>query len=856
MLSFVTAVRYGLLLIAGACLMMAHTAAGQREPAPLSAGRSSVTTKPHFFAAHGRGGMIDGDSSGGLEVWIYPFQILRDYTVGFRHAGESSEIPGSQVLSRVEYDVDGIVRVFIGTDFVVRERLFAPEQTRGAVISYQVDSRSTLEITVHATPILDLMWPGALGGQGVGWNDAVKGFVLSEPLYGYTAVVKSPGTVAHDTIVNEASANEQEIGFSIRPDRDGKASVYVALNPAHAADEGAPVAEVIRNFEQRKEESAAKIVDFQKNTLLLKTPDEEVNWAFARAETALDQAWVCNADIGCGFVAGYGPTRPHRRPQYDWFFAGDGMIAEEGALAVGDLSQARDELELVIRWQNKKSGMIWHELSQSASFVDWANKYPYMFVHVDITFQFLAAVREYVRVSGDVEFLKKHWSSIESAYRYCRGLIDPATQLPRIPEEKEGGNEQGRLSDDLGLSTSWVEAADAMADMAGLTGHKELADDAARSEQTARKAIPDRYWSDHEGYWIDGHNGTGKAILEHRSGPAEAILLNLFGPTHGDAILDQLASSAFQTDWGTRSVGSESVGYDPDSYASGSVWPVNTARLSEMFWTEHRPVTALSVWQTLIPLSSVDSPGHIDEVFSGASFHPQAESVPEQTWSSAGFASATVHGLLGLEVEGVKDQLTFTPRTPAQWSDVEIEHIRMPKQCVSLKLHKGDQHIELKVENTGDPFVLNFQPDLPLGSKLVRSTFAGRQIRADLEQMQEETLARIAVTVPAGSNTLDLIYSDGISIIVDPVRPILGNGSTGIHVVHAALEGRRLLIDADVPADRVSQLRLVSPWSLSNATGAMLEQMGAKRAQLRFSAEHGNDMGYRRAHVEIEVSAR
>ena len=44
--------------------------------------------------------------------------------------------------------------------------------------------------------------------------------------------------------------------------------------------------------------------------------------------------------------------------------------------------------------------MIWHEISQSADPADWATRYPYMFVHVDITFQYLIAVERYVSAAG------------------------------------------------------------------------------------------------------------------------------------------------------------------------------------------------------------------------------------------------------------------------------------------------------------------------------------------------------------------------------------------------------------------------------------------------------------------------
>jgi len=41
-------------------------------------------------------------------------------------------------------------------------------------------------------PVLNLMWPGAVGGQGLGWNPSLSAYVLSEQDHGFTAVVGSP----------------------------------------------------------------------------------------------------------------------------------------------------------------------------------------------------------------------------------------------------------------------------------------------------------------------------------------------------------------------------------------------------------------------------------------------------------------------------------------------------------------------------------------------------------------------------------------------------------------------------------------------------------------------------------------
>lgn len=181
------------------------------------------------------------------------------------------------------------------------------------------------------------------------------------------------------------------------------------------------------------------------------TPDTAVNRAIRWAQVTLEQAWVCNPQLGCGLVAGYGPSRGERRPQYDWFFAGDGLVALDALLREGAYERARDELSFIIRYQNKRTGAIWHELSQSAGFLDWEGKYPYMFVHVDVTFQFLDAVRDYVRTTGDVEFARDHWSAIRAAYDYCRSTVPANNVLPNIPAGQQGMNEQDPQRDELTL---------------------------------------------------------------------------------------------------------------------------------------------------------------------------------------------------------------------------------------------------------------------------------------------------------------------------------------------------------------------------------------------------------------------
>jgi glycogen debranching enzyme len=817
--------RLALVLGAAASLLPLASPSHAKQATPGDA-RLTLDTEAvaplRFIAAHGRRALVDGYAADGLEVWAYPFQILSGYRVAFRPSGATTPIRGQDVLSRVTYEPNAVTRTYLAPDFIVRERLFVPLDEPGAILTYQVEGGHGVEIEVHATPVLDLMWPGALGGQGAGWDASLSAFVLSEPADGYSAVVGSPQIAAHDELANRTASGEgpSPLGFTLRPDSSGVARVYIALNPPHAADTGSLFRQLIRDRQALETASAAHVSEFLAGAMRVETPDPQVNEAIAWSEIALDQAWVCNPDLGCGFVAGYGPSRGPRRPQYDWFFAGDGLVAAEGALASSDNARVRQELGFILRYQDRKTGMIWHELSQSAGLIDWTGEFPYMFVHVDITFQFLPTLEHYVTASGDTAFLREHWEAIEAAYRYCRSTIDPATKLPRIPADKSGGDEQDRVADDLGLSTGWVQAASAFAHLASLTGHADLAEEAARAGQLAATAIPARYWSARQSFWVSGHTSAGQDAPEQRSSPGEALAMHLFSPEQNAIVLDKLASSSFQTDWGTRGVGAGSPGYDPASYAKGSVWAVNTASLAQAFWSEHRPATAQGLWRALLPWTRLDSFGHMDEVLAGTVYRPQTESVPEQTWSSAGFLGATIHGLLGLNVDAVANHIAFAPHLPAAWNCLSIDHIKLSDASLSLELRRTSHGITLTIDNPGAPFKLEFAPEIPLGARVISALLDLRPITADLEAHPQETDARVAFDAPHGKSELHIDWQGGVSVIAASPAPLKGMPSTGVRIVGVHLDGDLLTIAADVPRDRASHIQLQTEWGIAKVEGA------------------------------------
>src|SRR6202140_3595848 len=443
-----------------------------------------------FVSVHGRRAAIFGypqdhglSGDGGLEVWAYPVQILRAYSVAFRAAQETTAIDGETILRRIVYSPEGVTRIYAGPDFIVREKLFVPLDDPGAIIFYEVESTRPIEIEIRFIPGLDLMWPASIGGQETVWNSAASAYSIAELTHRFIASIGSPDVIAHDSTQNSARnvGRRPGLGFTIRADGRKPARVIIA-GSGPGQDLSTTAKKLLTESTSLEKEAVDHYSSLLSHALQIETPDPETNRALAWSEIALDQAWVCNPDLGCGQIAGYGPSRKARRPQYDWFFAGDGMVAVPALIAAGQYDRARQELEFILKYQDQKTGMIWHELSQSASWLDWA-KYPYMYVHVDLTFEFLNTVGKYFSATGDLDFVKAHWPSIQSAYEYCRSLLDTKDGLPRIPLDKEGRREQDALSNDLTLSANWVEAAQAFADLAAATGHSAAVKEAAAAKQ-------------------------------------------------------------------------------------------------------------------------------------------------------------------------------------------------------------------------------------------------------------------------------------------------------------------------------------------------------------------------------------
>jgi glycogen debranching enzyme len=789
--------------------------------------RAEATAR-RFIAAHGRRGMVVGYAAESLEGWVYPFRLFHDYRVGFRLEGSSAIMPAATAVRQVLVNPESVTRVYSGQNFTARETLFVPLDEGGFVILYQVASQSPLHIALSFRPDLDLMWPGGIGGQSYGWDADRRAFALLESSGKYSALVGSPLAGQHSGPDSYAEPWRADRTLSLELDIPANSGDRVF--PLIASLTAPPHYDGAKTYDTllaRTPALYAEAVEHYRKLLAggvqIETPDQRVNLAYTWARIALDQAYVCNPWLGCGLVAGYGPSRDTRRPQYVWFFGGDALNNSFALEASGDHALARDAIRFIQKYQKKASGEIFHELSQSAGLIDWFKDYPYGYRHTDVSAMYLVAFRNVYRASGDIDFVRASWDSIRAAYRYLVSRADPSDGLVTIPPGGWGGDETigQQVAKDVYLESVWVAGAEAFEGLANLVGDHESANDAHGRAEKARASLAARFWNPQRDFFFYGFNGEGDPLTQELNQPSWGIWMGVFDEEKSERALDNMAHARWEADWGTRSIPAGDPLYIGDSYGHGSVWPLGTGVQALAFYTHHRPLNAAPLVHALVEESFVNSLGHVPEVFSGDLYRELDVSVPEQIWSSGIVITSLVRGLLGVDPYAPMSELTWTPHLPPDWSGVAIRNLQVGQSMLDLGMKQSETGISLKVNESGPPVVITFAPEIPLGSQNLRVTVNGRPISAVIRSYQQDAHAQVKFSAEPNTEIV-LKYDPGVRPWVHGLSLAVGDESHGLRVLSSKLDGPTYSAQVEGQPNACSSFSITTPWRLERVEGGRM----------------------------------
>jgi glycogen debranching enzyme len=759
------------------------------EPRPQAATESLQLSRPvrswEFLPATGQRAAFFGNELGRMEAWVYPLKLLRDLHLIFHVDGQS--IAADSLARSIEVRPESASILYAGDNFTVRETFFVPVEESGALILLYVDTEQPIEIEVAFQRDFQLEWPGAIGGTDLEIAADGRSFLFDEESNRFAGMIGSPTAAGlrpeYDTNYSEARESSFRLGTTAK----GKETKIIALagSTKGLGDAMKTYGDLTSKWPDLLRQSAEYYQDYLNRTVNVEIPDAQLQRAYDWARVSVIQGLVANPDLGSGLIAGYRTSGDSLRPGFAWFFGRDALWTSLALNSEGDTATSRTALAFVGKFQ-REDGKIPHEISQTASFVNWFKNFPYGFASADATPLYIIAMNDYLEKSGDTTFIQEKWSNIWKAYQFLRSTWD-AEGFPRNDGIGHGWVEGGPLlpvKTELYQSALGTEALRALANLARSTGQKESSEELATLFAQQKAKLNESFWlSEKERYAF---------ALDHDSHPVDelsvlATVPMLFGELDekkADKTITQLASADHQTDWGMRIISSASPKYGGQGYHFGSVWPLFTGWAAVGEYRYHRVQPAYANLRSNALLVFDGSLGHVTEVLSGTSYEQLSTSSPHQIWSSAMVISPILQGLFGIETDMLAHRLTFAPHPPADWTAFAIRHISLGTAQVDLRYRKTVSDITLEVTQTNpENIVLNFDLALSLRAKVSGVELNGRPVEFHVEA--NEIDQHVAIHVPLGtkSNIIRIRLRNDFGITYNSVLPMLGEGSSGLRIL-------------------------------------------------------------------------
>ena len=646
----------------------------------------------------GEHGALFGRQNGKFEAWLWPVKILSDFRIHAELADYAVPIDVNALAAEIKVMPGETIITYSHAAFTIRQHMFAArgsDTPDTAVAAYfEIDSIRPLNLTFSFTPDMLRMWPAPNFGRPNGeW--VAKGadgyYVLHTDNPDVSALVAMPR--AQPGIMVPYQEHPQtyplELKLAFDPKKD-TGLVFPLILAMGGADAQEKIARINSGLPQTYAATRSYYDHFFDRRMTASTPDPRINGGLQWAELAVDQAQVTTKEGETGMVAGYYESANSARPGYAWFFGRDTLWTTYAINSYGDYGLTRRALDFLIRRQ-RADGKIMHEYSQAADSIDWKAT-PYFYASADSTLLMVMAMWDYVRTSGDVDYLKANWTAVRKAYDFTRkheandGIYSNSQGTgwveswpPTMPEEE------------IYMAALDQQSNDAMAHLADVMQETELAQKARAKASDIEKKLESEYYEPQSKFYAFSRNADNS--LDHTATiyPAVAWWDGTLALKNAGPMLNRWASSEFSTDWGTRDISDKTPFYDPISYHQGSVWPLFTGWTSLAEYRAGRSLSGYAHLMQNLNLTWEQDLGSVTELLSGAFFQPLGRSSSHQMWSSAMVITPLLRGLFGLDWNALTKTLRVEPNLPADWNFAELHHVMLGTADVELRFDRTEK---------------------------------------------------------------------------------------------------------------------------------------------------------------------
>lgn len=670
----------------------------------------------HPFTVTGATGAILGLQSGSVEMWALPTKVFSNLHLTAELTDYSVPIDLSAAAAAIDVQPDHTTITYSHAAITVRQHMFIPagegNPAKGAFIFFEIESIKPAVLTISLEPAMVQQWPApTFGRPSANWIPLGSGgaYVLSTDNPMNFGMVGMPNSTAGAIAPYQERPQALPLEFKVHFDPKADAGRFFPLI-TEVSDPGEKnSAEAVAAMQARLIAKANALPEIYRQTqayyahffdqrLTVHTPDPQFDAAIKWAEIAIEQTKVKTGEE-TGLVAGWYPSFDSTRPGFGWYFGRDTLWTLYAVNSYGDATLAKQALEFLARRQ-RDDGKMMHEYPLTAAFLqgdmEWS-KLGYEYAAADSTPLFIMAIADYVRATGDIDFLRAHWEQAKKAYAFARA------------HESDGvyDNSQG---------TGWVEAWPpkmphqeiylasldhastlAIASLAKLMQDEPLASSATAKARQIADAVAKYLQND--GTYAFSRNSDGSYDKTVTVFPSVALWVAGSSLPKPETMLSTWASHNFATDWGVRSVRDTETVFDPISYHQGSVWPLFTGWASLAQYREGHPLAGYAALRRNLDLTWEQDPGFVTEVISGEFYQPLGRSSSHQLWSSAMVLTPAIRGLFGIEPDALHRTLRIQPLLPAEWDFAELNNVRVGDDLYTVTLKREQNHLLATVQS-------------------------------------------------------------------------------------------------------------------------------------------------------------
>ena len=340
----------------------------------------------------------------------------------------------------------------------------------------------------------------------------------------------------------------------------------------------------------------------------------------------------------------------------------------------------------------------------------------------DATPLFVMLAEAYHRHTGDLDFIRGLWPSLEAALGWLDGPADPdgdgfVEYARRTPTGlvQQGWKDShdsvfhadGRmaeapiaLAEMQGYAYAARQAAATLADRLGLA---DRADRLRTQADVLRVRFEEAFWIEEIGTYGIALDGAKRLCRVRTSNPGHCLWTGIAAPERAARVADDLLSESMHSGWGVRTLAAGQARYNPMSYHNGSIWPHDNAIAALGLSRYGFGDSAARIVHGLFDASRHFDLARLPELFCGFSRRPDEGptrypvACAPQAWA-AGAVFMLLQACLGLEVDaGARTVLLSNPRLPAFLDELRIDNLAVGETRVDLRLEREGEGVAVQV---------------------------------------------------------------------------------------------------------------------------------------------------------------